>query len=151
MQVDDLYSVVQIANDVPFNSWSVQSFQDSLSAGNHCLVVEKNTQGNVRMVVAFLVLSEVAGESEILNIAVAVDFKRQGIARQLLSFVIDGYRRVAGDTIEVMFLEVRASNKAAITLYREMGFEHIGVRKRYYLLGNNGREDALVLKRTFID
>jgi ribosomal-protein-alanine N-acetyltransferase len=46
-----------------------------------------------------------------------------------------------------IFLEVRPSNIAAISLYKKMGFKQVGVRKGYYPNGDQEREDALILRR----
>jgi ribosomal-protein-alanine N-acetyltransferase len=50
-----------------------------------------------------------------------------------------------------MLLEVRPSNRRALALYESYGFEHIGLRKRYYPSFENRREDACVMFRKFDD
>jgi ribosomal-protein-alanine acetyltransferase len=88
-------------------------------------------------VAGFLVTREVApGESEILNIAVDPAERRTGIARRLLT---DALARVKG----AWFLEVRASNEAAIKLYESAGFTRAGDRKGYY---NEPAEDGIVMR-----
>jgi ribosomal-protein-alanine N-acetyltransferase len=82
----------------------------------------------------FLVWRRIApDEIEILNLAVATSFRRQGIAKALLSAVPQ-----AG-----IFLEVRASNLPARALYRSAGFTEIGIRKAYY---QNPAEGAIVMR-----
>lgn len=66
-----------------------------------------------------------AGEYEILNLAVASEFRRQGVARELLAAFLEN---VEG----AVYLEVRESNGAAINLYKSMGFKEVAVRKEYY-------------------
>jgi ribosomal-protein-alanine acetyltransferase len=88
-------------------------------------------------VAGFLVTRQVApGESEILNIAVDPAERRAGIARRLLT---DALARVKG----TWFLEVRASNAAAIRLYESVGFTRAGNRKDYY---DEPAEDAIVMR-----
>ena len=88
-------------------------------------------------VAGFLVTREVApGESEILNMAVDPAERRAGIARTLLT---DALARVKG----AWFLEVRASNAAAIRLYESVGFVRAGERKNYYY---EPAEDAIVMR-----
>ena len=88
-------------------------------------------------VTGFLVTRTLAaGESEILNLAVAPPFRRQGVARALVEAWLQHFR---GD----VFLEVRASNTAAQYFYKSLGFREFGVRKRYYGLPP---ETAIVMK-----
>ena len=81
----------------------------------------------------------VAGEGEIVNIAVIPEQRRKGWGRALLAAVL----QIAVEMgIHQMFLEVRRSNVAAIGLYASFGFERTGVRPRYY---PDTKEDALVM------
>ena len=66
-------------------------------------------------------------EGYITNIAVAPTLRRQGIAKQLLSTLLEETRHLA-----FLTLEVRAGNMPAIALYQKFGFQHVGVRKNYY-------------------
>jgi len=77
------------------------------------------------------------GEYEVLNLAVALDWRRNGIARRLLEHAIS---TEPGQ----WFLEVRESNLPARQLYARLGFQCVGRRARYY---TNPDEDALILKR----
>ena len=65
---------------------------------------------------------------EILTVATAPEYRRQGIARTLLT----EFLRLIPDETENIALEVRQSNSAAIALYEQFGFEKKGVRKRFY-------------------
>ena len=80
----------------------------------------------------------VCGEADIARVAVLPEYRRQGIATQLLlkSFEDNGANCV--------FLDVRESNAAAIKLYESLGFEHIGIRKNYY---SDPTENAILMKR----
>jgi ribosomal-protein-alanine acetyltransferase len=77
-----------------------------------------------------------SGECELLNLAVAPEHRRQGIARALV-------RALAELKRGTIFLEVRESNRAARKLYKSMGFQEIGVRSDYY---NFPSEAAIVMK-----
>jgi ribosomal-protein-alanine N-acetyltransferase len=79
--------------------------------------------------VAFLISWHVSDELHILNVATRPDRRRRGIARALLDGAI-AYGRDAG--VRHVLLEVRRSNRAAIGLYRSVGFFAMGVRARYY-------------------
>lgn len=87
--------------------------------------------------VAFLIAWHVADELHILNIATEPPMRRRGIARMLMDVAL----RYATDAkIRIVILEVRRSNRAAIKLYRGLGFTAMGVRPRYYA---DNDEDAI--------
>ena len=83
----------------------------------------------------------VAGEAEILNLAVKSNHRRMGLAKELVSRLLNEWEKQGTRRV---FLEVRESNAAAIKLYEGLGFRQIGRRKGYYA---NPEEDALVLER----
>jgi ribosomal-protein-alanine N-acetyltransferase len=88
----------------------------------------------------FVLARAVAGEAEILTLAVAPAARRQGVAALLLrAAMMEAQRRDA----EAMFLEVSDRNTAARGLYARAGFAQVGLRRRYYSDGS----DALVLSR----
>jgi [ribosomal protein S18]-alanine N-acetyltransferase len=75
-------------------------------------------------------------EHELLNLAVAPDFRRRGIGRALVAAWLE---QAAG----TVYLEVRPSNTAARLFYKYLGFEEINIRPEYY---QNPPEPAIVLK-----
>ena len=88
-------------------------------------------------VVGFLVARQIApGEREILNLAVEPPQRRRGLARALLQAEL-------GREKTQWFLEVRASNKGAIALYQNAGFQVSGRRESYY---SNPPETGIVMK-----
>jgi len=78
---------------------------------------------------AFLVSWHVADEIHILNVATLPGLRRTGLARALMMHVIDIGRT---ERFRHVLLEVRRSNRAAIALYRAVGFFAMGVRAKYY-------------------
>jgi ACS family hexuronate transporter-like MFS transporter len=79
-----------------------------------------------RKVAGFIVVRQTApGEYEILNLAVAPQFRRRGIGAALL-------RNVVAERRGEYFLEVRQSNRPAQALYRKLGFTEAGLRQNYY-------------------
>ena len=80
-----------------------------------------------------------------MNVAVAPEFRRQGIASALLSALA---ARLAVQGIRSLTLEVRVSNAAARALYAAFGFAEIGRRKNYSL---EPKEDALILRKELSD
>ena len=92
----------------------------------------------------FIVVRAVAGEAEILTLAVHPDARRQGLGRSLV--------QSAATTAEVLgaeafWLEVAIDNAAAIGLYTAAGFQAAGRRPHYYARPGGERVDALVMRR----
>lgn len=92
-------------------------------------------------VVASIEILHGVDDAEILNIETLPSHRRQGLAQSLLVEAFDWARQ---NQRQVVWLEVRAGNDAAVSLYRKTGFVQISTRKRYYSDG----EDALVMKYT---
>jgi ribosomal-protein-alanine N-acetyltransferase len=95
--------------------------------------------------VAFILMRAIAGEAEVLTLAVAPAHQRRGAARSLLTAALD-LAAAAGS--ETAFLEVAADNAGAIALYGAAGFESAGRRVGYYARQHGPAVDALVLRRT---
>lgn len=87
--------------------------------------------------VGYVLLYIVAGEADIVRVAVLPEYRRQGVARALLT---RAFEKIEG----AVFLDVRESNIPAIELYKSLGFEDTGVRKNYY---SNPTENAVLMKR----
>ena len=83
----------------------------------------------------------VLGESDMMNVAVHPDYRRQGIAEQLCLALVEALKEKGN---RCLTLEVRASNEPAKALYEKLGFLQIGLRKNYY---RNPRENALILRK----
>jgi ribosomal-protein-alanine N-acetyltransferase len=116
--------------------WSEASFREALTAPWTFGLVAVTSRG----VAGYLIGRDVAGSGEVLNLAVAPEFRRRGIGSTLLRAGIGALRRRKADEI---FLEVRESNRSAQALYLSHGFRAVGQRAAYY---RNPREDALVLR-----
>lgn len=121
--------------------WSEGIFADCLRIGYSSWVVT-DTLGQV---LAYALMSMAVGEAHVLNICVDPDQRRRGLARYLMGHLLQ-VARAAGT--QLMLLEVRRSNDAAMDLYSSYGFQQIGLRKNYYP-AQSGREDAFVLALDF--
>lgn len=83
----------------------------------------------------------VMDETDMMNLAVAPELRRQGIAEKLVTELVEALKKRGS---RCLTLEVRASNEPAKALYRKLDFAEAGVRKNYY---RNPREDALILRK----
>ena len=93
------------------------------------------------MVVGYIGSQSTIDETDVMNVAVHPDWRRQGIAEQLIKNLIEELKERGS---HALMLEGRASNAPAISLYEKMGFRQVGLRKNYY---RNPKEDALILRK----
>lgn len=93
----------------------------------------------------FILARAIAGEGEILTVAVCPEARRRGIGRALVEAAI---RICAAGGAESLFLEAAQDNLPAIALYSQTGFESAGLRKGYYRRDGAPAVDALVMRRT---
>jgi ribosomal-protein-alanine N-acetyltransferase len=117
--------------------WSEEIFLRCLNHGGYdCWGVDADN-----LLVGFIMLSSSSeGESHILNLCIDPAYQHQGYGRGLLEHALTHAREKG---MGISYLEVRKSNRRAITLYEKTGFIQIGERKGYYP-GEKNREDALV-------
>ena len=92
-------------------------------------------------VVGYVGSQTVLGETDMMNLAVSPEARRQGTGRALVQALIDG---LAKNGSHSLMLEVRVSNAPARTLYESLGFFQVGRRPKYYV---NPKEDALILRK----
>ena len=128
--------------------WSAAEFAGFL-ADSLCFTLTAPSQEGpskdlAGFLVGFLVGRVVAGEAEVLTLAVAPEARRQGIgARLLAAFLAEARARTA----ETAFLEVASDNQAALALYRAGGFAPVGLRPAYYPRAAAPALDAVVMAR----
>lgn len=139
MKKIDLGAVAAIEESAYPFPWTLGIFKNCLKVGYSCWVGE--VEG---VVAAYGILSLGAGEAHVMNVCVSPKFQGKGYGRQMMQHLIEIAR---GHRADMMLLEVRPSNKPAISLYRQLGFNEIGMRKGYYPAAGSLREDALVLAR----
>lgn len=92
-------------------------------------------------VLGYIGSQSVLPEADVMNLAVAPEGRRQKIATTLLTELTTLLHRQGAESL---FLEVRASNSPAISLYHGFGFVQVGRRPKYYV---NPTEDALILRK----
>jgi ribosomal-protein-alanine N-acetyltransferase len=143
MTQEDIGEVMQIEVLAYPHPWTKVIFRDCLKAGYHGIIAMHEGRE-----IGYAMLSVAAGEAHLLNLCIDPRQQGHGYGRQLLNRVFEeAGRRGAG----TLFLEVRASNRVAQSLYLDSGFNQIGTRPGYYPDGRE-REDALVFaKQLFPD
>ncbi len=92
-------------------------------------------------VAGYIGSQSVEEEADMMNVAVHPDYRRKGIARELVAGLVAA---LAEKGVHSLSLEVRASNAPAISLYEQLDFTQVGRRPNYY---RNPREDALILRK----
>lgn len=137
MDEADLDNVIRVERAAYPYPWTLGNFRDCLESGYSCWVAELDG-----VLMGYYVLIVVVGEAHILNCCVSPTSQGLGYGRRIMLGLLDNARDLGA---EVVFLEVRPSNTAALRLYEGLGFEHIAVRRGYYP-ADQGAEDALVMR-----
>jgi ribosomal-protein-alanine N-acetyltransferase len=131
----DACALAELEASVFHDPWNEESFRTMLGQGR----IFAAGAFSAGAMCAYLTAYIVAGELEIVNVAVDRACRGRGIGRRLLDFSL----RQSGAVRAV--LEVRSGNTAARALYKRCGFTQVGLRKGYYA---DSGEDALVLEWT---
>lgn len=134
MTEDDLPEVLAIERELFPDPWSGKLFRDDLKDDGRRMAVCLRSDGAIA---GYAVGWFVEDEFHLGNLAVAKRHQGRGLGRRLLDHALGQAR---GRSCRLATLEVRASNRTAIALYRRSGFTEVAVRRRYY-----GSEDALVM------
>ena len=137
MTADHVSQVAQLEKLCFRDPWSENSVSSELNNPLSLWLVAVEGE----KVAGYVGSQSVMGESDMMNVAVHPDFRRQGIGERLILDLIDQLNQRGNHSLT---LEVRASNVSAIALYRKLGFEQVGLRKNYY---RNPKEDALILRK----
>lgn len=134
-QLDAVMAIEVAAYAFP---WSRGNFIDSLAAGYPARVL----RGEGGELLGYFVAMGGVDEMHLLNITVAPAVQGRGHARVLVDALIALCRE---QQAHKLWLEVRASNGRAHSMYEHFGFEAVGVRKGYYPAPFGRREDAVVM------
>lgn len=139
-RVQDAAALAALHGDAFRRGWSEDEFER--------LLVDKNVITHRAMVgralAGFIISRLVAGEAEILSVAVSSARRGRGLARKLLDLHL---RRLAGLGATAVFLEVDEDNAPARRLYDRARFRDVGRRPAYYARGTQPPANALVLRR----
>ena len=118
MDLGDVPQISQLEDQSFENPWQADFFNDCLEAGYFCRVLEQDG-----VIQAYGVMSLEARIAHILNLCVRAESRGRGLGHRLLLSLLDLAR---AEWASAVVLEVRASNEAALQLYKRMGFKSGG-------------------------
>ena len=134
-QLEQIEAIEQQCFSCP---WTLDQLRSQLSDDRHVFLAAVAESGTV---LGYVGMMFVLDEGYISNVAVAPDFRRQGVADALISALM---MRAEELGLAFVTLEVRAGNEPAKALYAKHGFVPVGRRKNYYDLP---KEDAILMTR----
>ncbi|MBQ6623175.1 MAG: ribosomal protein S18-alanine N-acetyltransferase [Mogibacterium sp.] len=135
----DVPALARIERDSFDSPWSADEIAKDVTSDDGSIYVAVALIGDERA--GYADMRIIKGESQIYNIAVAPEFRKQGIGEALLDHMV---RKSEELGLRIITLEVRAGNEAAMVLYEKMGFRKVGTRPGYYAKGS---EDAVLMDK----
>jgi ribosomal-protein-alanine N-acetyltransferase len=126
---EDLDEVLAIEASASPTPWSKNMFAEEIQNPTSCCFVMKTEVGLKQPAIGFICFRNMAGESELLNIAVHPHYRRLGAGRKLMEFYIEFSSKQGS---RAFYLEVHSSNRSAIHLYQSFSYQSFGVRKKFY-------------------
>ncbi|MDA9720150.1 ribosomal protein S18-alanine N-acetyltransferase [bacterium] len=131
--LNEVFSIENNSNPTP---WKIDTFKQVLEVRTISFVIKDENK-----IVAFCIASKVLDECHLQNISVIEGFRNQGLGTYVIEVLI-GRAKIFG--LKEIFLEVRESNKVAISFYKKLNFKKVGHREGYYKK-DSGRESALLM------
>lgn len=139
--LEAMMSIMRFAFDPQFGeAWSTSQLAGSLTLDGSSA---RQAIDDTDTILGFTLSRHVAGEAELLLVAVDPKLRQRGIGRRLVEQVADDARQHGAHTL---FLEVRENNKSARNLYQSLGFVDVGRRADYYT-GASGERFAAITMR----
>jgi ribosomal-protein-alanine N-acetyltransferase len=139
LQLRDLAAIEEIEHRSYPTPWSRSMFASELAKPSSICLGAFDEEDDTLL--GYLIISRYVDAWHVMNVAVAPERRRSGIASMLLNRL---FEQTAGDGRRGYTLEVRVSNAGAIRLYERLGFRSRGIRRGYY---TDNREDALIMWR----
>lgn len=136
----DLTRVAEI-DAVSFSlPWPKSSFEYELrNPVSRLWVIEAEKSDSSTAIAGMICMWVIENEGHIATFAILPEYRRMGFGGRLLAHAL---LEAAGEGVELVYLEVRRGNQAAIALYGEFGFKTTGIRAGYY---SDNHEDALMM------
>jgi ribosomal-protein-alanine N-acetyltransferase len=136
--LDDAFALARVHASGFDHPWSDSEMAETLmQPGMFGMAVEGDPTAG------FVLCRVMAGEAEVLTIAVEPAARGKGLGLMLMTAAIDGARALGAESL---FLEVAVDNPVAAGLYRRLGFEEAGLRRGYYRRKAGRAADALVMR-----
>ena len=139
----DVPAMARIERESFDSPWSADEITKDVTSNDGSIYVALALVGEERA--GYADMRIITGESQIYNIAIAPEFRRQGIGEALLEHMIEKSEKLG---LSIITLEVRSGNEAAMALYEKMGFKKVGSRPGYYAKGS---EDAVLMDKVLGD
>lgn len=137
MKEADIPEVARLEKEIFSDSWSEKAIKETFDQQQTLVLVAYED----KQLIGYLILYFVLEEGEIARIAVISDHRRQGVGARLLLELED---LCEDNGITKLLLDVRESNKAAISFYTSYGFVQDGIRRNFY---TNPQEDGILMSR----
>ena len=135
----DLPTLVSLDREYfPDTAWPAEQFRSELSGQTRKFLIAEEDKRIVGYASAYL--PSVGGDCDLMTIAVAPEYRRQGIAKYFIS-ELESWAKARGASS--MMLEVDIKNESAISLYESLNYEKLNIRKNYYGYG----KDAQIMKK----
>lgn len=146
MKHSHVLEVAAIEQAVFSDGWSEKAVSDTLEQANAmCLTVWDEDSAKV---LGYILAYQAGFDCEIARIAVEPDYRRQGIAGELLTALETWCQE---EQMEGILLDVRCTNEPAVACYKKQGYAVDGIRKGYYVEpGTGAREDAVLMSKRFM-
>lgn len=132
MVEEDIPKVAEMERMIFTNPWSEKVYRETFALPDIVYIVAEDGE----KIVGAAGVRNIVGIGEITNVMVKPEYRHRGIARQILTILIESGRQIGADEFT---LEVRVGNDPAIKLYESLGFTCVGIRPGFY---NNPKEDA---------
>jgi len=143
MSEHDLLEVVEIEEQSRLSRWGWAAYYAELQGINRPLMlvarITNSPLARGNSIAGYIVARLSAGELHINNVAVRTEFRGQGIGKELLTRILAQGKNLKAT---VAFLELRAGNTVAHSLYEKAGFVPVGKRRNYY---SDPVEDAVTM------
>ena len=141
MKKNDVNTLILLESGIFPDPWPAEAFIEGLTDKYHKFIVAE-VDGKIAGYASYFID---LGEGRLTNMAVAPDFRRKNIAKKLLECILELVEKAG---CKYIFLDVRPTNEAAISLYCKYGFYEVYRRPGYY---RTPVEDAIVMVRSLSD
>ena len=131
--LDEVFSIESNSNPTP---WKIDTFKQVLEVRTMSFVIKDESK-----LIAFCIASKILDECHLQNISVIDEYRNKGLGTYVIKVLMS---RAQIFDLKAIFLEVRESNKVAISFYKKLNFTEVGRREGYYKI-ENGRESALLM------